>query len=655
MLENTKLSIKLGGAFALLIILAMALGSMAVVKMGQVSTVLVDMNEESLASTEIANDVERQALLTMFEIRAYNYTEDDAFLAKGHDHIAQVEAALGRAFDLDKVHGLPELKAHAEAARQAVDAYKALLKQTVETVAALRADRAAMNTTAESYMKTCYAFLADQEKKLADEIAAAGTNGADQKAVTERVWKIKVVNDVVDAGNAVRLANWRSQASRDSTGLVKGVAAFAAVDGMLDSLKAKTKQADNLAQIEQCRNSGHAYITAINSFLKHGETMQSLGAQRLTAADRVTDAAQETALAELAATKAAATKSTAAMSQASLTMIIGLLVAVIAGVALAVIITRGITGPIRSIGATLGSVGTGDLTTRSGIAQRDEVGAMATALDATVDRLRGMVGGIGQNAQGISSAAEELSATSKQLTGNAETSAGQAGQAAAAATQVSTSISTVATGIEEMGASVQEISQSATKAAAVAQDGVTVVQEANGVMERLGASSAEIGKVIQLITSIAEQTNLLALNATIEAARAGDAGRGFAVVASEVKDLARKTTEATGDIGKRVSGIQGDTKAAQDALRRISDIVGNINTLQQSIASAVEEQSATTQELAGNVSQISQAGSDIAKNVSAVAEAAKEASSGASDTLKAANDLARLADDLRKAVSQFRC
>jgi len=204
-----------------------------------------------------------------------------------------------------------------------------------------------------------------------------------------------------------------------------------------------------------------------------------------------------------------------------------------------------------------------------------------------------------------------------------------------------------------MGARVGEIAKSAGQAASVAQEGVAVADQANGAMIRLGASSSEIGDIVKVISGIAGQTNLLALNATIEAARAGDAGRGFAVVASEVKDLARKTTEATGDISKRVAGIQGDSKAAQAALARITEIVGKINDLQQAIASAVEEQSATNKELADNIGQVAQAGTEIAKNVNLVAGAAKEAATGAGETLRAAKELTKLAADLRQAVARF--
>ena len=153
---------------------------------------------------------------------------------------------------------------------------------------------------------------------------------------------------------------------------------------------------------------------------------------------------------------------------------------------------------------------------------------------------------------------------------------------------------TVAAGAEEMGLSIREISRNTSEAAQIAGVAVTEAARATETVEQLGSRPREIGNVIKLITSIAEQTNLLALNATIEAARAGDAGKGFAVVASEVKDLAQETARATEDIGARVAAIQNDTGGAVDVINRISEVIAKINDYQTTIASAVEEQTATT-------------------------------------------------------------
>ena len=197
--------------------------------------------------------------------------------------------------------------------------------------------------------------------------------------------------------------------------------------------------------------------------------------------------------------------------------------------------------------------------------------------------------------------AQELTSVSQQMAANAEETAAQANVASAAAEQVSKNVTTVATGAEEMGASIKEIAKNANEAARVATSAVKVAEKTNATVAKLGESSAEIGNVIKVITSIAQQTNLLALNATIEAARAGEAGKGFAVVANEVKELAKQTAKATEDISRKIEAIQADTKGAVEAIAQIGKIINQINDIQNTIASAVEEQTATTGEISRNV------------------------------------------------------
>jgi methyl-accepting chemotaxis protein len=267
-----------------------------------------------------------------------------------------------------------------------------------------------------------------------------------------------------------------------------------------------------------------------------------------------------------------------------------------------------------------------------------------------ITQLRETLREVSGNATALASASEELSAVSRQLNANAEETSAQASVVSAASEQVSRNVVTVATGVEEMGASIREIATNAAEAARVASNAVQVAAATNGTVAKLGESSADIGKVVKVITSIAQQTNLLALNATIEAARAGEAGKGFAVVANEVKELAKETAKATEDISQKIEAIQADTRSAVSAIKEIGDIINRIADIQSTIASAVEEQTATTNEIGRNVSEAAKGSAEIAQNISAVATAAKSTTEGANDTLRAAGQLAQMSVELQRLV-----
>ncbi len=174
------------------------------------------------------------------------------------------------------------------------------------------------------------------------------------------------------------------------------------------------------------------------------------------------------------------------------------------------------------------------------------------------------------------------------------------------------------------------------------------------MIQALGESSTEIGDVVKVITSIAEQTNLLALNATIEAARAGEAGKGFAVVANEVKELANQTAEATENISKKIKDIQSKTHSSVDAIGEITRIIHQIDEITGTIASSVEEQTATTTEIGHNVAQAAKGSGDIATNISGVAKAAQSTAEGATENQKASGELSRMSVDLEKIVNRFK-
>ena len=307
---------------------------------------------------------------------------------------------------------------------------------------------------------------------------------------------------------------------------------------------------------------------------------------------------------------------------------------------------------IRTIASTTSAIGKGDLTVS--LAPRSPHDVLSVNLNQAVTALRQTIEQIAQNTATLSTASEELSATSSHMSQVAQETASQANAVSAATGQISTNIRTVAGASDEMNVSIREIARGAGQAAQIAATGVRVAETTNTTITRLAENSAEIGQVIRLITSIAEQTNLLALNATIEAARAGDSGKGFAVVANEVKELARETARATGEISEKITAIQASAQDAVGAISQISGIINQISDIQHTVASAVEEQTATTNEISRNVSDVASGSDDIARNINVVAQSVKTTTIGTSETQRAASELARMSNDLRMLLSRFR-
>jgi methyl-accepting chemotaxis protein len=312
-----------------------------------------------------------------------------------------------------------------------------------------------------------------------------------------------------------------------------------------------------------------------------------------------------------------------------------------------------VVAPLSEATAVSQRIAARDLTSRLCGNYRGEYLKIKEALNQAAEEMSKAVMIIGQNAAALSGSSEALKGVSQQMRANAEETSSQTSVVSAAAEEVSTNVQTVATGAEEMGASIREIAKNATEAAKIAARAVNVAENTNAAVASLGKSSAEIGNVVKVITSIAEQTNLLALNATIEAARAGEAGKGFAVVANEVKELAKETAKATEDIGKKIEAIQGDTGNAVKAIAQISEIIKQINDISSTIASAVEQQSATTNEITRNISEAARGSAEIAQNISGIAAAAQSTSTGANDTLNAASEMTGMAADLQNLVRQF--
>jgi methyl-accepting chemotaxis protein len=389
-------------------------------------------------------------------------------------------------------------------------------------------------------------------------------------------------------------------------------------------------------------------------------------------------------------------------------LLIGMLVgAVLLAAAAVVVLVRAIVRPVRATADVLDAVALGDLSRTVEVVGDDEVARMGRALNDAVAGIRtvaghldaisrgdtdlhvdersaadtlsqsaarllevvradavrsaeterlaaslaDLLGRVAQYSEGIASAASELSAISSQLAATAEETSVQSAVVSSSTSTVRSNTESLSAGVQEIQMGVNEVARNAAEASQVAAAAVDLAQRTDETVRTLATSSAEIGKVVEVISSIAEETNLLALNATIEAARAGAAGKGFAVVAGEVKELANETGRATGDIKRQIAGIQTDTQSSVDAIAQIGDTIGSIHDAQSAIAAVVEQQTAVVHEIVRSMAEVSASSEGIAEGIAGVAEAAQETATSAAETGAAAADLSRMAEELRELVA----
>lgn len=342
-------------------------------------------------------------------------------------------------------------------------------------------------------------------------------------------------------------------------------------------------------------------------------------------------------------------------------------------------ILRLLGGEPRAMVQLAQNIAAGNLTTRS--SARSVPGSLQEALQEMSEKLARMIGAIVNEGRSLQATSAKLALEAKNMTGGAEQSASKADAVAAATEEMSANMGTVtmaseqaaqnvnvvAIAMEEMTAAVQEIAQNTTKASSMTEDAVNYAKGSSEKVNQLGLAAKEISKVTEAITEISEQTNLLALNATIEAARAGEAGKGFAVVANEIKELAKQTAKATGEIKAKIESIQSSTDETIVEITEISVVIGSVNELVSHIAAAAEQQSVTAgdisnnitdaangiSEVNANVAQASFVASEIARDIADVSQVSKETQNGSLLLQKRSQELNAIAENIGRETSQF--
>ena len=603
MFRNIRLSFKIFLGFAVILILAVALGSLALWNMKKVEGISVQLNQEFVPEVAVANNIERYSRDTMYAMQAYAQSPDTKSLEDGWKNLKEIRKYLENARQLAaKSPDLAKLREGVDSAEAKVREYEQLINDTVARNEAIGNLRKTMEESTNTFITNTSSFLvmANETTKNAIEFSSESAQ------VLERLSKITMINEIINHGAAIRLGNTRFQLLDDPKLLEEMQKDFEEIDKKIAALQAITHKGQDKRNLAAVAEATETYKKAILQFVAERQALVELRKKRETTGGQVVQMAKQSALSGMEHTNASATQAASALSLASMVVSAGLGIVFLLGILIACFLVRSLTQPIRLV-----------------------------------------VEGLSEGANQVASAAAQVAGASQEL------AEGASGQAAA--------IEETSSSLEEMASMTKQNADNANQANQLMAGTTETVSRASRSMELLSTSMGEISrasdetfKIIKTIDEIAFQTNLLALNAAVEAARAGEAGAGFAVVADEVRNLAMRAADAARETANLIEGTVQKIKGGSELVgktekefREVAASVGKSSELVGEITAASDEQSR-------GIEQINKAVADMDKSVQQAAANAEESASASEEMNAQAYQMKDFVAELKSLVEGSR-
>jgi len=581
--------------FALVLLVSSIVGGVAAWQMQTSATGARFLSDAVAPQAEVTSALKGASARTQLAVRTFGLTGDTHQMELAQASVVDVQKSLDACRRLSVAH--PELSALAEGIKNADAALATYIREftaTRESLQDLTRIRSELDASATAFMAAVSELIAAQDKSLAGEIA----KGLPAAQLEERRNKLFLANKIIDAGNSVRVANFKAQALREPGLVTKALGNFDTIEAARLELIPITRRAEDLQRLEEIHAAAMAYRKDLAEIIGNFAKAAQITAQRMKAADEFDAIITSVLDRSIQRTTAVATTETTSLQTATMVVTGGVLAAIVLGCSIAFII-------VRRLNRVLGD---------------------------TSDTLT-------QGALQIVAASRQVSATSQTL---AEGSS----QQAASLEESSSSLEELSSMTKRNAESASKVKSAAAQTRSSADAGAQQMETMVAAMGAIRVASDDIAKILKTIDEIAFQTNILALNAAVEAARAGEAGSGFAVVADEVRALAQRCATAA----KETAGkIEASVSKSQQGAAISVEVAKNFTTIQEQIRSLdtlIAEIASASNEQSQGISQVSTA-------VAEMDRVTQSNAAGAEESASAAEELNAQAEVLKETVGQL--